>query len=714
MTHTNFTKTLYGAAYYHEYHPTPRLAEDMRLMREANLTVIRVGESVWSTWEPRDGEFNLEWMQEILDAAHASGISVIMGTPTYAMPPWLARKHPEILAHRHTGAPIPYGHRQNMDYSSPTFFHYAERVIRKIVERYADHPAIIGWQVDNEPGTEVIHNDGTFEQFKKYLADKYGTVENLNKKWGLVYWSHELTEWDDLWRPDGNTSNSYNLEWRRFQAEVTEKFISWQADIVRELVPANHFITTCIAIGRPAQDVTRVAKNLDLTSVSVYYATQDGLQYPNFKSTEVNEETELPAPFWITHNGPMGFMMQGDIARGILEDNFLVTETNASFTGHGPATGYFPSYPGQLRQVVLGLVSRGANMVEYWHWHTLPYGTETYWGGILGHSLKPARTYESVSEIGKMLTDAKSKLVDVKPINEVTMIYSPESNWALGFQPPLRKKIDIGQFGDPESYGRFLTSYYDLFYAEDFGVDLIGENKLPDSPAELLKRTSILCLPALYISEASVLEFAVEFARLGGHLILTPRTGYADEISVVRQEVMPGALAEAAGVHYDEFSNLSRKVSVISRNSSLGDGAIGTASGWVDMLISDTAEVLATYDHPMYKNYAAVTTNQFEKGRVTYIGTLPDQELGRSIAAWLRTLHADPTAKRSSADSIRVSRGVANNGSELIFVFNWSWDEASIQFPFEVRNYLSDDVIATDAPFTLGAWDAQVFQVIKN
>ena len=176
-------------------------------------------------------------------------------------------------------------------------------------------------------------------------------------------------------------------------------------------------------------------------------------------------------------------MVQADISYGILEDNFIVTETNASFTGHGPATGYFPSYPGQLRQVVLGLAARGANMVEYWHWHTLPYGTETYWGGILGHSLQPARTYNSVAEIGTMLKKYESKLVDLKPTNEVTMIYSPESNWSLGFQPPLRREFDIGQFGDPESYGRFFASYYDIFFAEDFGVNLIGANKLPDSPA---------------------------------------------------------------------------------------------------------------------------------------------------------------------------------------------------------------------------------------
>lgn len=708
MTPDRFSRTLYGAAYYHEYHPTHRLAEDLRMMREADLTVIRVGESTWSRWEPFDGHFDLEWMQEILDAAQASGISVIMGTPTYAMPPWLPRKHPEVLAHRHTGQPIAYGHRQNMDYHSPVFLKYAERVIRKILERYAHHPAVIGWQVDNEPGTEVLFNEGVFQSFKDHLAMKYGTVDNLNKKWGLVYWSHEITDWDDLWRPDGNTSNSYNLEWRRFQAKITENYISWQANLVRSYVPSHHFITTCIALSRPAQDISWVASGLDLTAVNVYYATQDGLQYPVFESIHPGEEAELPAPYWISHQGPMGFMMQADLARGIHEDNFIVTETNASFTGHGPATGYFPSFPGQLRQVVLGLVARGANMVEYWHWHTLPYGAETYWGGILGHSLKPARTYDSIAEVGKVLKAAKGKLVDLKPVNEVTMIYSPESNWSLGFQPPLRRKIDIGQYGDSESYNRFLMSYYDIFYAGDFGVDLIAANKLPDSPAELLKRTKILCLPAFYISETKTLEFAVEFAALGGHLIITPRSGYADELSVVRQEVMPAVLTKAAGTHYDEFSNLSRKVSVIGTSPAMGRCSLGDAIGWVDMLITDGAEVLASYDHPMYNKYASITTNHFEKGRVTYIGTLPDHTLGRSIAKWLRTVHASPLPSKSSADSIRISRAVAKDGSELLFVFNWSWIAAEISFSFATENFFSGAAFQSNSSVILGPWDSQV------
>jgi beta-galactosidase len=144
-----FSGVLFGAAYYAEYQPSDRLEEDLDLMQQAGFSVIRVGESVWSTWEPRDGEFELDWLQPVLDGAHQRGIGVILGTPTYAVPPWLQVLHPEIAAESATGASVRWGSRQEMDQSHPVYRHYAERVVRKVVERYAAHPAVIGYQVDN-------------------------------------------------------------------------------------------------------------------------------------------------------------------------------------------------------------------------------------------------------------------------------------------------------------------------------------------------------------------------------------------------------------------------------------------------------------------------------------------------------------------------------------------------------------------------------------
>ena len=228
------TRVLFGAAYYAEYHTSDRTEEDLDLMAAAGFSVIRVGESVWSTWEPREGVFDLDWLEPVLDGAHRRGIRVILGTPTYAAPPWLQTAYPEIAGERETGRRIPWGSRQEMDFTHPAFRYFAERIIRKVVGRYAGHPAVVGFQVDNEPGLELFHNHGTFTRFVRWLERRYGDVDTLNREWGLTYWSHRIADWSELWAPDGNTLPQYDLEWRRFQAELTTEFIGWQADILRE------------------------------------------------------------------------------------------------------------------------------------------------------------------------------------------------------------------------------------------------------------------------------------------------------------------------------------------------------------------------------------------------------------------------------------------------------------------------------------------------
>ena len=213
---------MFGAAYYREYEPADHLDEDMRLMREAHMNLIRVGESVWSRWEPEEGKFDLDWLAPVLDAAHANGIDAVIGLPTYAIPMWMARQYPDIALQSSWGVRRGFGGREEHNYNHPGFRFFAERICRKIVERYRDHPAVVGWQLHNEPGVAENDSPSAFEGFKNWLRRRYGTVERLNKAWGLVYWSHELSDWNDLWQPESNAQPQYDLEWRRYQAELTD------------------------------------------------------------------------------------------------------------------------------------------------------------------------------------------------------------------------------------------------------------------------------------------------------------------------------------------------------------------------------------------------------------------------------------------------------------------------------------------------------------
>jgi beta-galactosidase len=243
-------RILFGAAFYEEYRVSGDLERDLDLMVEASFSVIRVGESVWATWEPEPGVYNLDWLRPVLDGAHARGISVVLGTPTYAVPPWLRAMDPDLAGEDATGVRRPWGWRQEVDITHPLFRQHAEGVIRAILGRYADHPAIIGYQVDNEPGAFLLHNQRVFDGFLRWLEGRYGDVETLNREWGLTFWSQRIRTWDELWRPDGNHSPQYQIEWRRYQAEIVTDFIGWQADIVREYAQPRQFVTTCISYER--------------------------------------------------------------------------------------------------------------------------------------------------------------------------------------------------------------------------------------------------------------------------------------------------------------------------------------------------------------------------------------------------------------------------------------------------------------------------------
>ncbi|MHB9857071.1 beta-galactosidase [Streptomyces sp. YIM S03343] len=704
-------RVLFGAAYYHEYQPVhdpefrpaERLKTDLDLMTEARFTVIRVGESVWSTWEPENGRFDLDWLGPVLDGAHERGISVILGTPTYAVPPWLARQYPEITGERRTGERIGWGARQEVDFTHPAFRFHAERIIRKIVARYADHPAVIGFQVDNEPGLELFHNRGVFQRFVDHLRAKYGDVETLNREWGLVYWSHRLSTWADLWTPDGNAQPQYDVAWREFQARQVTEFIGWQADIVREYARPEQFVTTCISYTRPAVEDDELTDRLDIATGNPYYTMQDGLLLPD--PTPDGHEQQ-----WKT-TGTWAMYQTADWMFSSRQAPFLVTETNAGSIGF--PWDNRPAYDGQWRQAAWALVGRGARMIEYWHWHTLHFGAETYWGGILPHTGRPGRTYAELSRLGAEFETAGVLVAGLEPDADITMLYSTPSKWLMQKYPPLAKPD-----GEPDTaaYHRIFDPFYRGAFDAGRQVRIVHERQLHDprgereglTPEEAARRHPVLVVPAFYIAADSTLDWLAAYAHAGGHLVLGPRTGYADHEARARTEPVPGRLTDAAGVSYDEFSNLVQEVPVRSLPGGyldLPDGA--TATLWADGLIPADAEVLVTYDHPHFGRWPAVTTRRHGAGRVTHVGTVPGRGFARGLAQWLT-----PVARSGWEDlpqSVTATTGTSADGRRVHMIHNWSWASVTVTPPEELTDVLSGDSVAAGAALDLGAWDVRVF-----
>lgn len=631
---------LYGAAFYEEYMPADRLEKDVALMEQAGINVVRVGESTWSLWEPEDGRFEFAWMDRIIDRLARAHIKVILGTPTYSIPPWMFKKHPEILVTRLDGRRATYGMRQNMDITNPDFLRYSERVIRKITEHYRDNRAVIGYQVDNETTSNGTAGPNVQAGFVNYLREKFGSVDRLNRIWGLVYWGQSLHDWSEVPPRDGILNPGWKLEWDRYQDSLATRFLAWQTALVRAQLRPDQFVTQDFG-GATRSDVNEydVSKALDIAAINPYHPTQD------------------------LYDGE-GSSYGGDFARSLKRTNYLVTETNAQTIGWDSKT-QFPPYDGQLRQDVYLMAATGANMVEYWHWHSLHYGQETYWKGVLPHDLEPGRNYAEVSKTAHELQRIGSRIVNLKPSHPVALLYSNDSRRGIEYMPFLQGQPPGDMpWSRPGGYDLEMRRLYRALYRLNAGVDFV----FPETTD--LSEYQVVVVPPLYVASDALLKRLAEYARAGGHLVLTLKSGFCDEYSTVRPSMAPGPLRDAAGFHYQEFSNLAKPLAL--KDDPFQAGAGNQVSDWAEMLLLDTAKPLAYYDHPFFGKYPAITQNSFGKGMVTYQGTVLSDALQQKLLERVLDQARVAAADRKLPAGVRVKHATGRSGKTMHFYFNFS------------------------------------------
>ncbi|HKD61550.1 MAG TPA: beta-galactosidase [Terracidiphilus sp.] len=684
----DFPTALYGAAYYNEYMPgdqNARLEKDIAMMKAAGLNVVRMGESTWSLWEPEDGKFEYAWMDHIVDAMGKAGIKVILGTPTYSVPAWMAHQHPEILADRITGGhfggptePAQYGMRQNMDTDSPAYRFYAERMIRHIVAHYKDNPAVIGWQIDNETSSYEAANRDVFIGFQHHLEKKFGTPEALSKAWFLNYWGENLHTWEDLPTRNGAQSTGYKLEWSRWSQMRVTDFLHWQSALVRECAGPRQFITTDYG-GMMKRDVNEeaVAASLDIVADNIYHGSQD-------------------------HFDGATQSLQGDFSRSLKHANFLVTETNAQSTDWTSANQY-PPYDGQLREDVYTHLSNGANMVEYWHWASIAANQETYWKGILSHDLEPNRAYAEVSRTAHELEKIGSHLVGLQIHNQIAILWSRDSANAISFMPFTSSGPAWSFAGPTADYSSLVQQIHRSLYDLNVGTDFVFPETKDFSGYKLL------IVPALYISDDALLHRISDYVKSGGHVVMTFKSGFANENSAVRWERAPGPLREAAGFSYQEFSNLEHPLAL--RGDPFHVGSASQVSYWAEFLMTEHAKALAWYDHPFFGKWPAITENQFGSGTLLYEGTYLSNTLQTAVLKQALEEAGLSGPDQSEPAAVHVTHGVNRVGKRVHYYFNYSGAEVKASYPYGGgSNLLNGSDVAKGDALPLGPWDLAIIE----
>jgi beta-galactosidase len=648
--------------------PYERLEKDIDLMQKAGITVVRLGESTWSSWEPQDGHFEFAWMDRVLDRLHKAGIKVIFGTPTYSIPPWMYKKYPDILVTRLGGQKATYGIRQNMDITHPQFLFYAERVIRQLLAHYRNHAAIIGWQVDNETTAYGTASPNVQRAFVAYLREKYGSVAAVNKAWGLTYWGQLLNDWDELPPADGAINPGYKLEWQRYQQKIATDYLAWQAGIVREYKRPDQFVTHNFVGGvRTDVDQFAIAKHLDIAAVNPYHAVQDQLD-------------------------GHAISLSGDLCRSLKNANYLITETNAQSIGWD-SKEQFPPYDGQLRLNAYSHVASGSNMVAYWHWHSLHYGQETYWKGVLGHDLEPNRVYAEASRIGNEWKKLGPRLANFRRKNDVAILYSIDSWHGIQFMP----------FHDRVNYMTVLTQIHRALYNLNVGTDFV----FPESTN--LSDYKVLVVPPLYVASDALLSSLSEYVKRGGHLVMAFKSGFTDEHDTVRWSRMPGLLRDAAGFSYQEFSTLRQPVPLRGDPYKAGEG--NSVSIWAEFLLPTTARPLAFYDHPFFGKYPAITRNKLGQGTFTYEGTYLSDELQKRVLADVIDVAGLSSSDQRLPPVVRVKHGLGNAGRPTHYFLNYSGQAQSVPYAYEKGiDLLSGRTIVKSGVLAIPPWDLAIIE----
>jgi Beta-galactosidase len=656
----HFDKPLYGAAYYSEYTPTDRLDEDIKMMKESGLSVVRIGESSWGLFEPSEGNFQFAWMDRIVGKLQKAGIKIIFGTPTYSIPVWMGKKYPEVLSVKMNGAKSYYGIRQNMDFYNAKYRFFCERIIRKLMEHYAQNPSIIGFQLDNELIARGVNNKDYFEGFKAYLKDKFNNnLHVLNKVWGLNYWGMNIDNWDEFYERDGATSPSYKNEWERWNRKATADFLNWQANIVKEYMRKDQFLTHCF-----------MPRFYDIDQVSAFRQ----MQYPGINC--YNEVQEKQDGRYIAY--------AGDYMRTVAKGNYIVTETNAN--GHGwDCKTYYPPYDGQLRQNLYSHLASGANMVEYWHWATLHYGQETYWGGLLGHDLEPNRIYNEYGATSKELASIGKELVNLKKDNKVALLFSHDSYWALNFM--------LYFSGDNYS---FIKKIHQSLYDQNIESDIIPCDQWTD-----FRKYKMLVIPPLYVAADSLLEKINEFIKNGGEVVMLFKSGYCNEHSAVRAMKAPGLLRKACGFYYQEYSNIEK---MDLKDNELGITK-GAANYWLEFLTPETAKPLAYINHPFFGKWPCITENTYGKGHLDYIATYPSDELLYKIVKRSADRAGVVPFDGRYNFPIILRNGTNDKGKKIHYLFNYSADNKSIIYPYTNSTLLIEKKkISKGDNLELSAW----------
>jgi len=651
----------YGGDYNPEQWPREVWVEDIALMREAGINLVSVGIFSWVLLEPREGEYDFEWLDHLVGLLTDAGISIDLGTPTAAPPAWFWKKYPQAHPVTRDGLTLGHGSRGMAAPSSPDYRRAAVNITEQLARRYGSHPGVVLWHVHNEYGAPVSesYDDASVAAFRTWLQARYGSLDALNAAWGTLFWGQKYNAWDEIDAPriSASVSNQgQRLDFARFTSNAMLECFIAERDVIRRYAPNIPVTTNFMATNCLSPDYWAWSREVDIVANDHYLVAQR------------------------TDNHVL-LSMDADLTRSLAGNKpwMLMEHSTGAVNWQGRNIA---KRPGELARNSVAHVARGADAVMFFQFRASRFGAEKFHSAMLPHAGTGTRIWREVLDLGddlKKLRAVKGSTVTAK----VAILWDVESFWAQDLE--WRPSNEL-------THRERIEAYYSVLWNRGVAVDFAH-------PESDLSGYDLVLAPALYLVGELAAANLRNYVQGGGHLMVSYFSGIVDATDTVPAGASPGPLRDLLGLEIHEFLPL-REHQAVQLSAGRGTGTI-----WSEEIHPTTADVVARYQDGPAAPGPAITRNAFGRGTAWYVSTdLDDGGLAAILTEALA--HAGLSAGDGHPSGLEVS--VRSNGADR-FTFLINHTEADASFAVSGLDMVSGERVDGVASIPAGT-----VRVIRN
>lgn len=649
------------------------IEQDIPLMKQAHCNVMSVGIFSWAMLEPEEGNYQFQWLDEVLDNLYAQGIHVFLATPSGARPAWMSQRYPEVLRVGRDRVKALHGGRHNHCLSSPLYRRKVQAINQQLAQRYSHHPAVIGWHISNEYSGDC-HCELCQQQFRHWLQQRYQTLDQLNAAWWSTFWSHTYSDWSQIESPapQGEVSiHGLNLDWRRFCTAQATDFCAQEIAPLKAVNPQLPATTNFMEYFYD-YNYWQMAQVIDFISWD---------SYPMWHNAK--DETEL-ACYTAMYHDLMRTLKQGK--------PFVLMESSPSVTNWQPTSKL--KKPGMHILSSLQAVAHGADAVQYFQWRKSRGSVEKFHGAVIDHSGRlDTRVGKEVSELGRMLA-AMAPLAGSRVEAQVAIIFDWENRWAMDdAQGPRNSGL---------YYEKTVAEHYRPFWEQGIAVDIINADCD-------LSRYKLVIAPMLYMVRQGFAEKAEAFVSQGGQFVATYWSGIVNESDLCHLGGFPGPLRPLLGIWAEEIDCLTDSETNTVRGlpgNALGLQGAYQAHHLCELVNLEGATALAVYGDDFYAGHPAVTVNAFGQGKAWYIASRNNIAFQRDFFLRIAADLALPRAIATDFPPGVTAQRRSDGESEFIVVQNYSEKAKTLHLPVAYQDMVAGEPLGGD--LRLPPWGCRV------